>query len=287
MHAAPTRASAGSTDWAVTSTVWSATEAGAPPRARSPRRSQAARRAARCGQCERVGAGDEAQASHRSRAAPGTSSSARARRAAACVASGIPAPRASPPDGRRVGRIATGQLSCECACHDRRAAATREPEDADHRPLLRRRGRRRLRPRLGRLEQEGLDGRSGRREDAAALLRERRARPGGHGASTVALAETSSRAARERSRAGGRRCTWTSPPETDTRACVRDQPGSAHARPRAGRRRRRARAQRPPPRSPQGRSSSPRQAAAPRRAPPRAALEAGRVARGWPARARR
>ena len=47
-----------------------------------------------------------------------------------------------------------------------------------------------MRPWLGRLEQEGLDGRGGRREDPATLS-ERLTGPGRHGASTMALAETS------------------------------------------------------------------------------------------------
>ena len=69
------------------------------------------------------------------------------------------------------GRIATGELRRESTGHHGRPAGPREPEHADHRPLLRGNRRRRVRPWLGRLEQEGLDGRGGRREDPASAER--------------------------------------------------------------------------------------------------------------------
>ena len=219
----------------VTITVRSATEAGAPPSASEPgvddERSVVAGRA---GRARSGSAPPTRQRRPTARGcAPGTSSSARASRAAACVASGIPA-------GRRLARTRpprpagsrSGQLSRERACDDRDAAATREPEDAHDRaacstgpaPSAAGSGA------AGSRKKDSTRG-GGRREECrgAAAARRRRldARLRPHGASTAALRRHLEPPASARSSVGGRSRTVTSPPATDTRPRARDQPGRA------------------------------------------------------------
>ena len=287
MHSAPTRASAGSTARVVTSTVWSATDAGAPPSAAEPASiTSGAKWRAVLGQRERVRAGDQAQPTHRARAgarhvlerARETSGGVRGERDAR-------GPHLAA-DRRRAGRIASGELRRERARHDGRAATARESEDADHRPLFRRQGRRRLRPRLRRAR-GGMTRRPRRPRRAS---RDGAARAPGSTRRSWRLHRRARRdlePLRERAQQSRRAKLHPHLPAGDPHARVgrATSPARPHARPRAGRRRRRAPAPPPPPRCPRGRSSSPRRAAAPRRAPPREAPAAARAARAWPARA--
>ena len=305
MHAAPTRASAGSTDWAVTRTVRSASEAGAPPSAAEP---ASITSGAKWRAVSDSASGSAPLTRHRRPTArgvaPGTSSRARASRVAACVASGMAAGRASQqtaaaPAGSRVASSAASARATTVAPHPRARPKTQITRRCSG-------GTRRVRrkPRLGRLEEERLDGRSGGREEAAPALGEAGARPSAgrrrapHRPGAVRAAASrrlhASRSQRPRDcprgRAAGSAAAARPGPRRrrPTRARARATSRAGHrARPREDRPHWPGRARRPRLRCPRGRSSSRPRAAARPPARPRRGAAAARPARGWPARARR
>ena len=217
------------------------------PARRSRRRARAARGG---GRCRRAPAGRRRRRGRAGRpragSAPGTSASARASRAAACVASGMPAGRASQRHRRGARRVARGQLAPRAPAR----RPSRHSRARARRPQTTGRGsggdrRVQSEPRLGGLQQKRPGGGSGARSRPRAARRRRepggrvagrqrhgrRAGAGAHGASTArAGRDLEARRRAPRSGDGGR--SWTRPrrPTTDTRARARDQPGSAVAR---------------------------------------------------------